>query len=64
MKLSAKKRGQIYDTIHEIIVKKRIELRLGLLKDNVLMDKMDYHIGQLEIPIAHTIFRLLDKDYK
>lgn len=64
MKLSAKKRGQIYDLIHERIVQKRIELRMGLLKDHPLKDKIDYYIGQLEVPIAHDIFRLLDKDYK
>jgi len=63
MKLSAKKRGQIYDIVRERIIKKRLELWWGLLKDSELRDKIDYHLSQLEVPIAQDIFRLLDKTY-
>lgn len=64
MKLSAKKRGEIYDLIHERITDKRVEMRLGLLNGNPLKDKIDYQIAQLEIPLAQALMRLLDKDYK
>ena len=64
MKLSAKKRGEIYDCVHRSISDKRIEMRLGILKDSPYKDKIDYQIAQLEIPLAQSIMRLLDKDYK
>ena len=64
MKLSAKKRGEIYDLVHRLISHKRIEMRLGVLKDSVDKNKIDYQIAQLEIPLAQSLFRLLDKDYK
>ena len=64
MKLSAKKRGEIYDLVHKFIIDKRIEMRLGILSQNPLKDKIDYQIAQLEIPMAQSLIRLLDKDYE
>jgi len=65
MKLSAKKRGQIYDLVHEKILKKRLEIiSSGIIGNKHLADKIDYLIAQLEIPIAQGIMGLLDEDYK
>jgi hypothetical protein len=63
MKLSAKKRGEIYDCVHRLIIDKRIEMREGITKDSPIKDKIDYYVAQLEIPLAQAIMRLLDKDY-
>jgi len=64
MKLSAKKRGEIYDTVHERIYKLRIELREWILRDSELRNKIDLHLSQLEAPIAQDIMKLLDPNYK
>lgn len=60
MKLSAKKRGEIYDLIHREIVDMRVDLRINCLKDNPLMNKVDYVIAQVEIPLARKLMALLD----
>jgi len=64
MKLSAKKRGQIYDLVHTKIIDLRIRLRTGLLANNPNKEKIDYYIAQFEIPLAQALMGLLDKDYK
>lgn len=60
MKLSAKKKGQIYNEVHEAIVNLRIDLRTNYLdKDNPLRDKIDYQIAQVEVPLAQSIIKLM-----
>jgi hypothetical protein len=63
MKLSAKKRGEIYDCVNKFVTSRRIEMREGIIKDSPIKDKIDYEISQFGIPIAQAIMRLLDKDY-
>ena len=64
MKLSAKKRGQIYDLVHQEIRDLRINLRENYLPTiGVAREKVDFQIAQLEIPLAQKLMRLLDKDY-
>jgi hypothetical protein len=63
MKLSARKIGQIYDLVHEKFVEKRREMDDGILLNNLNKDKIAYHFSQLEIPLAQSIMRLLDKSY-
>ena len=64
MKLSAKKRGEIYDLVHEHLMKGRLNVQEVLNTSPINHSKVDYHIAQLEIPLAQALFRLLDKDYK
>lgn len=64
MKLSEKKRDEIYELVHEIITGLRIDLRLGILKDNPDKDKIDVCIAQTEIPLIQALMKILDKDYK
>ena len=60
MKLSAKKRGQIINLVHDHFCDMRREV-IEYLKNNP--DKVDYKISQREFPLAQAIMRLLDKDY-
>lgn len=65
MKLSAKKKGEIYDLIHQKMVDMRVNLRINYLnKDDILQRKVDYVIAQLEIPLAQQLMALLDPSYK
>jgi hypothetical protein len=65
MKLSAKKRGEIYDLIHKEIVDMRVNIRVNYLNQNdVLKNRIDYVIAQLEIPLAQKLMALLDPSYK
>lgn len=65
MKLSAKKRGEIYDLVHEHLMKGRLNVQEVFNHTSpVNHSKVDYHIAQLETPLAQALFRLLDKDYK
>lgn len=62
MKLSAKKKGQLYDLIHFEIREKRIEIQNNYMVgiDEHKANTIDYQIAQLEIPLAHRIFELLE----
>lgn len=64
MKISPKKKGQIYDLVHEKIVDLRIDLRTNYTKDSPLMNKIDYVIAQVETPIAQAIIKLIQGNTK
>lgn len=66
MKLSAKKKSEIYGLVHEFIVNVRVDLRFNLLKyeDNTLKNEIDYRIAQMEIPLAQKLVALLDSSCK
>ena len=68
MKISPKKKGQIYELIHTMVVNKRIALKNDYLVHYKLSDeevnKIDYQIAQLEIPLAQAIMKLLQGDSK
>lgn len=59
MKISPKKKGQIYDLVHDKLVNMRSDLRVNYLQDDPLKDKIDYRIAQVEIPLAQAIMKLL-----
>ena len=62
MKLSAKKKGQIYDLVHLMIRERRREIRENYLPTTLsedLRNKVDYQIAQLEVPLAQKIMILL-----
>lgn len=59
MKISPKKRGQIYDCVHTNLMELRIDLRTNYLKDNPLRDKVDVQIAQVEAPLAQEIIKLI-----
>jgi len=65
MKLSAKKKGEIYDLVHHVIKECRIEIQKNYMTgvDPKQADKIDYQIAQLEIPLAQKVMKLLDKTY-
>ena len=69
MKLSARKKGQIYDLVHKKILDMRINLRNNYLtkvvsidnhNDGHIKDKIDYVIAQLEIPLAQEVMKLIE----
>lgn len=61
MKLSAKKKGEIYDLVHQSISNVRIELRMNYIKEGYpLRDKIDWVIAQVEVPLAQKIMDLLE----
>jgi len=62
MKLSAKKKGEIYDLLHEQIMKARLTLQgEGFPCSNCpFRNKMDYVVAQLEIPIAQKVMDLIE----
>ena len=60
MKLSAKKKGEIYDLIH---LEMRT-LRLSIIDRYGYNNSLDYKIAQLEIPLAQMLIKLLDPTYK
>ena len=67
MKLSAKKRGQIYDLIHDKVNHVRVECRVAIDPHYTAIEQrnyIDFQIAQLETPLATAIFKLIDKDYK
>ena len=72
MKLSAKKRGEIYDAVHSSIIDLRIDLKNNYLTESTMRHfgpesfskKVDFKIADIEIPLAQKIMKLLDKDYK
>ncbi len=62
MKLSAKKRGQIYDLVHEIISNRRRDIQRDYMPpafSQDLKNKIDYQIAQVEIPLANKIIKLI-----
>lgn len=66
MKISPRKKGQIYDLVHEMIRDRRIEIQRDYLKgiDSKLANKVDYQIAQLEIPLAQAIMKLFEGNTK
>jgi hypothetical protein len=67
MKISPKKKGQIYDLVHQMFMDRRIDIRRDYmpitatstsddLKNKI---KIDYQIAQLEIPLAQAIIKLI-----
>jgi hypothetical protein len=61
MKLSAKKKGQIYDLVYHTISNLRRDLRMNFLpEDFPLRNNVDFLIGQVEIPLAQAIMKLLE----
>jgi hypothetical protein len=60
VKLSAKKKGEMYDIIFRCISDLRIELK----QNGAYTTWMDCRVGNVESKIAQALFRLLDKDYK
>jgi hypothetical protein len=62
MKLSPKKKGQIYDLVHIMIRERRREIQENYLPTTLsddLRNKVDYQIAQLEVPLAQAIMKLL-----
>ena len=66
MKLSAKKRCQIYDKINEHLRRERLYLRETVFKQYPFLaaTHIDVRLAQMEAPLAQDLFKLLDKDYK
>jgi hypothetical protein len=64
MKLSAKKKGEIYDLIHKELMDVRTELLKNYTERNTNKFNIDYLISQLEIPLAQKLMALLDPEYK
>ena len=69
MRISPKKKGQIYDLVHQVIRDRRIEIMRDytnyMTGINVKQaDKIDYQIAQIEIPLAQAIIKLLVGDSK
>ena len=61
MKLSAKKKSEIYDLVHQVISNVRIDLRRNYIKEGYpLRDKIDCVIAQVEIPLAQKIMKLFE----
>ena len=65
MKISPRKKGQIYDLVHEVIRETRIELQRDYLPKNTPMaNKVDFVVAQIEIPLANKIIKLLQGESK
>ena len=66
MKLSAKKRGEIYDTINEHLTRERLYLRETVFKQYPYLatTHIDVRLAQMEAPLAQALIKLFDKDYK
>jgi hypothetical protein len=65
MKISPKKKGQIYDLVHQMFMDRRIDIRRDYMPRTAtstsddLKNKIDYQIAQLEIPLAQAIIKLI-----
>lgn len=64
MRISPKKKGQIYDLVHQVIRDRRIEIMRDYTNymtgiNAKQADKIDYQIAQIEIPLAQEIIKLL-----
>jgi len=59
MKISAKKKGQIYDLVHLALMGLRIEIHHNYLSDNPIGNKVDFKIAQVEVPLAQEIIDLI-----
>jgi hypothetical protein len=65
MKISPKKKGQIYDLVHQAVSDVRIDLRLNYLTEgNPLRNKVDFIIAQVEVPLTRKIIKLLQGESK
>ena len=73
MRISPKKKGEIYNAVHEAITDLRIDLRLHYLtpddpQNNIvshkLRDKIDFIIGQVEVPLAQKLIALVKGNTK
>ena len=65
MRISPKKRGQIYNAVHDAITDLRIDLRMHYLEQgNPLRDKIDFLISQVEVPLAQKIIALVKGNTK
>ena len=66
MKLSPKKKGQIYDLVHLTILARRQEIMQNYMVgiDEKQADRIDYQIAQLEIPLAQKIMTLMQGNSK
>jgi hypothetical protein len=62
MKLSARKKSQIYDLCHEMFVDRRIAIKRDYMAslDEKLANKLDYQFAQLETPLAQAIFKIFE----
>ena len=66
MKLSAKKKGEIYDLVESHIQSLRDEVDniFASLEFDKAVFKIDYIISKSSVPIAQKIMKLLDNDYR